>query len=496
MTQRGGLTKGKAARGARWRAALVAAIGAALVGGTAARASTSYDVLPSATLGVTDNASAAPTGSNRFWDGFMILTALARAHALTAHSDNSLGLRLSDTFYLLGHGPTALIAELAGISDLTLSSAWKLRLAGGLTYGQTSSPAGLDVNASLPTVLPAFSNPYLLGGASEEGLYDVDLRSRILEALRFTGVHYLRRQGQVVIGPSGAPIANSFLLGGTLRFEREFGQNLFTLEGDAADSVAPGRGPGLATQVLLAHLLAGWRREVGVSWAAELKGGALGVFDFQGTSVVEPAGFASIGYRRIAWFATLSAEQSAVPNIFIAAATISDQVLGRLALPLDRSERAYVMGYGGYTYARLLDSAGTHRGYELRTAGASLTARSERIPLWGSLDLTFSSQLGNKGPGLPGTIPDIERLALMLTVGWVFSTDHEVPPIFHGVMGAVRPLDDVSGRSPAQGSPSGLPSGGSSGSGSWGSSSPGWSSSPPSGGSGGSGSGNVDNVTR
>jgi hypothetical protein len=189
--------------------------------------------------------------------------------------------------------------------------------------------------------------------------------------------------------------------------------------------------------VLLTQLLAGWSREIGLRWSGELKAGALGIYDFHSIHVVEPAAIGIVSYRRIAWFATLTASQTAEPNVFIAAATINDQAIARLALPLDVAARYYVMGYGGYNRGRLVDYAGTHRGYEQRLVGVSLTARSERIPLWGSLDYTYSSQLGNQPIG---TIPDLERQAVLLTVGWAFSTDHDQPPIFHGLMPEIPPL--------------------------------------------------------
>ena len=165
-----------------------------------------------------------------------------------------------------------------------------------------------------------------------------------------------------------------------------------------------------------------------------------------------------MNYRRVYWFATLTASQTAEPNVFIAAATISDQAMLRFALPLSRSERYYVLGYGGYTYARLVDSTGTYRGYDLWTLGASLTARSEHIPLWGSLDYTFSSQLGNIDTS-GGSIPNLERQALLFTIGGAFTTGREQPPIFHGVMGAIRPMTDQTSGS-AAGVPSSYGSGG------------------------------------
>ncbi|HVU53011.1 MAG TPA: hypothetical protein VHL80_20150 [Polyangia bacterium] len=444
--------------GRPWRRAAVACLlsAAALLAGPAARAEAVYDLLPSATLGITDNAKAAPTGSGAVNSGaFSTLTALGRIHKLTMRSDSSLGLRVGDTFYLYGGGPNALTLELAAVSAMTLDASWQLRLAAATTYGQTSSPTKVELNSALPTVLPSAANPYLSASASAEGLFEASPRTRLVQALRFSGVDYLNR-GSPPMNSIGVPaVQYSFVLGALLRFERDVGDNLLVAEGDVADCVAPGREssgvPNLADQVWLTELVAGWRRDFGLTWSAELKAGALGIFDDLGTHFIEPAVNGTVGYRQLYWFATVTASQQAAPNVFIAAATLNDAVLARLALPIGTSERYYAIGYGGYTYARLVDTEGIHKGYQLWTGGASLTARSKRYPIWGSIDYTISSQEGNLTSG--GTIPTLERQQVMVTIGGAFTTGNEPPPIFHGIMGAIRPLSEQSSGSPA-GNPS------------------------------------------
>jgi len=457
--------------------ALLALNAAGLCAARRAHAEATYDLLPSATLGVTDNATAAPTGSGRVHSGvFSTLTALGRIRKLTLRSDNSLGLRVGDTFYWSGGGPTALTVELGGVSAMTLGASWQLRLSAASTYGQTSSPTRVDINSALPSVVPSAANPYLSASASEEALYEASPRTRLVQALRFAGVDYLNR-GNPPANSLGVPAVHySFVLGAMLRFERDIGDNLLVVEGDVADSVAPGREssgiPNLADQVWLTELVAGWRRDFGLEWSGELKAGALGIFDDLGTHFIEPAVIGTVGYRQLYWFATVTASQQAAPNVFIAAATLNDSVLARLALPIGTSERYYVLGYGGYTYARLVDIEGIHKGYQLWTGGASLTARSTRYPLWGSVDYTISSQEGNIPNG--GTIPTLERQQLMLTIGGSFTTGPEPPPIFHGIMGAIRPLSQQSSGSPA-GNPSSYGSGNS---GLETPGAPGWSGSP------------------
>jgi hypothetical protein len=442
--------------------ALAAALGVGLGLGIfltpAARAETAYDFLPSATVGVTDNANARPPDMDPKTDGFFILTATGRVHWVTNRADSAIGLRLSDTFYIRGFGPTALTAELAGVSALTLGAAWQLRLSGGFTYGQTSSPTRVEINSGIPTVLPSAANPYVSAGAGQEGIYSSSPRTRLVEALRFGGVHFLNQNNPppAAVGAIGIPMGvnSSYVYGGTLRFEREWVDNLFLVEGDLADTVAPGRTQntlGLAEHVLLSELVAGWRRDFNLELSAEIKGGALGIFDLHGASIIEPAGSVAIDYRKLYWYASLFAYQAATPNLFIAAATVSDSILARFALPLGRSERFYAIGYGGYTHARLAELNGLVPGYDLWIFGASLTARSEKYPIWGSLDYTFSDQFGNNCTDVTCAIriPDLERQQFMLTIGGAFTTGHEEPPIFHGVMGAIRPLTDQNSGSAA-----------------------------------------------
>jgi hypothetical protein len=447
----------------RWRArpddvrvarrALAAVLATTAVAGAGrARAETAYDLLPAGTIGITDNAAAAADGTPRHGDGFSQLSVIGRVHRLTMHSDNTLGLRLSETFYFRGYGPTAFNAELSGVSAMTLDASWQLRLAAGLTFGQTSMPTRLDVNSGLPEVVPANGSYYVSGAATGEGLYEFSPRTRLAQLLRFTGVDYLSNVAAPnMIGPP--PVQYSLVVGATLRFEHDILDNLLVAEGDVADSIVPNRSNsmnpvyGLPDQVYLVQLVAGWRRDFGLAWSGELKLGALGIFDNQGTTIIEPAGILTVGYRQLYWFATLIASQQAAPNVFIAAATVNDSLQARFALPIGRSERFYALGYASYIYARLADSAGLHQGYQQWLAGASLTARSEKYPLWGSIDYMYSTQEGNITAG--GTIPSLERQSLMVTVGGAFTTGHQQPTIFHGVMGAIRPLTDQTSGNPA-----------------------------------------------
>ena len=457
--------------------------GAVVVAGAGgARADYVLEGLPSASVGYTDNARLVPPSMNPVSDEFGVIAGTARAHLRQGNADHSLGLRMSDTFYFHGRGPMALSMELAWLSELRLSAPTQMRLGASLAYGQSSTPTGVDV-AGGATAQSGLTSRYVSLGATEELVHQVGKRSRVLQSFRFAGMHYLR---------SFLDFTTSVVVGANARAEREFGQNLLSVEADVADNITPGV-VGASDQLLLAQALAGWRRDLGLAWWVQLKAGALGILDFHGTQVLEPAALAEVTYRRIYWFATLSGAQTATANLFIGAATISDQAALRLALPLARSERFFLVGYGGYTYARLFDDTGTHRAYELRTAGASFTARGERLPIWASLEYTYSRQFGN-GNDLSTAIriDDLERQTVMLTVGGAFVHGAAPPPIFHGVLPGAVPLGESrpedAGRSPEDlPAPTGNGEPGAGGAGS---------SQTGSGQSSGQGSGNVKNVPR
>src|SRR5262249_10266690 len=150
------------------------------------------------------------------------------------------------------------------VSAMTLGASFQNRVAAALTYGQTSTPTPTEINSALPTVLPSGANPYLSGAVSQDGLYAWSPRTRFVEALRFTGVDSLNAK---TLAPGAAglpPVSVSYVIGGTLRLERDVIDNLFFLEGDLADSLVPNRsqqGMGLADSVLLAQLAVGWRRD-------------------------------------------------------------------------------------------------------------------------------------------------------------------------------------------------------------------------------------------
>jgi hypothetical protein len=475
----GGRTRGAAAL-------LAVVLGAVTVGGAgAARADLVLEGLPTVSVGYTDNAALVPPAVPGMQpprsDEFGIVAGIARARVRKAHADHSLGYRLAETFYFHNRGPSSLSQELAWLSDLSLSPPTQLRLGASVAYGRTSNPTGVDTGAAgVAGAQLAISSNIISLGATEELVHIIGRRSRILQNLRFAGVHYLNAPGA---------FDGTFVVGAFGRGEHEVGQNLFSLELDVSDNIVPGN-PGVSDQVLILQSLAGWRRDLGLAWWVELKAGALGVLDFHGTEIVEPAAVASLNYRQIYWFATLSGSQTATANLFIGAATISDQATLRLALPLARSERYLLAGYGGYTYARLIDDMGTRRGYDLRLAGASFTARSERLPIWVSLDYTYSHQFGNTYLP-PDNIPDLERQTVLLTVGGAFTRGAAAPALFHGVLPGVVPIGESrpedAGRSPEDlSAPQGTLDSGTGASGS-----------PAAGGSGASGgSGNVKNVPR
>ena len=111
------------------------------------------------------------------------------------------------------------------------------------------------------------------------------------------------------------------------------------------------------------------------------------MFRVDGTGgVLAPAGTAIVNYRRVPWYASLSAMQTPAPNLYLGGAIMTDQVMARLALPLSRSELFFIGGYGGYTYARMANGIGDlQRNYDQFMGGLSLYGRMHKFPLTGAI---------------------------------------------------------------------------------------------------------------
>jgi len=419
---RGG-TKSPRASWAAWAvAALVAAAGVGR-----ARAETVYAVIPSLTLGITDNARAAPssTGMNE-GDGFGTATLLGSGRYEGAHGVHTLSAFAAYTRFLEGHGIDTATGGLGWASLLHLTSTLDLTLGAGIGIARTGGVNAGDLTTVTPQGTKAGSAMFVNATASQGLLYKPSARSTYSESLAVQQVRYL----------DAPDLPTTTIIVGGGRATRLYGLNAFFLDLHVADTYTPidpllSAGRFAEGHTFFASLEAGWERDLTPTWSTELMAGPVALFKLEGPAVIAPAGAASLRYRRLPWFATLTVTQTPAPDIFLSEATISDMVMARVALPLSRSETFFVTGFAGYIYARIANNQGSlQRAFDQRTAGVALAARSHTLPLAGSLQYLIVDQHGSSQAGR--VVPDFEQQMVLLTVSGVFRLGPGTPPLFSG----------------------------------------------------------------
>jgi hypothetical protein len=417
---------------ARVTGAAVIAVGTVLLAGRPAGAEVVYEVLPAVAVGATDNALGTPTPippqtePQPVADVFGSVMGNARIRYRGARAENAVGYRLNLTRYLRTEHSTQ-SHELAEIATFNLSATLDLQLGASATYSRTSSFSGVDAMTVMLQGLPPGDRQYISLAANEGLSYQPNPRRRYSQSVRCSNLRYVNV-------PAGMPAPETTTVGTTLRSQWEAARDAWSAQLDVADSHTVT--PQGATDTILVMALGGWRRELSVAWALDTQGGAMGIFTPQLDGVIGPTGVATLGYRRLTWFASLTVAQTPSLNVFNGSATINDQAVARLALPLTTDERLNVIGFSGYTYARAAFSSrsgfSSQRVYDQRMAGVSLTGHTRTLPFWGSLDYSILDQHGNADGG--GVFPDQRRQTIMLTVGGAFVFGAGTPPVFRSVL--------------------------------------------------------------
>jgi hypothetical protein len=424
----------QAARRARHGATLaavvpLAALAAFGAGARSARAQAVIELVPTVGIGATTNAAANLTQTQGAADEFLTYSGVVRLRYAARRSTHALGYRLTGTQYLHRNGPTGLSHEVSWASTFNLTGRLDLDLGASGAYAHTTRLGPLDPMTNIAG--GQIDSQYVSAGVIQQLVYQPNLRRRLVEALHFGTVRYLA-PGLTAAGVEPPRIPSTVNVGTMLRSEWVRARDTWSLQLDASESFVQNAAVGLPPQTVLAQLLGGWGRALSPTVSVLLQVGAEGAFDLHGNGVIGPAGIASVDYKRVSWYATASVGQQLSPNLFLGQATVNDQALARATLPLTRSELFYVIGFAGYTYARLASSATSQKAYDLRAAGLSLTARSHWLPLWTSLDYTINDQHGNFIEG--GNIPDRQWQSIMLTVGGAFAFGPGAEaPVFHGV---------------------------------------------------------------
>jgi hypothetical protein len=399
-----------------------------------ARADSTYHLEPLVGAGATDNARITTAGQERVSDTYTFVGGNMRLIYKHARMTLTAAYQGAYTQYLREGAFSTFTNNLGLRSAFDLSALWKLGFGANGTLTRASGLNPLDPTVVTPQAAVAGSTLYLGTGVSQDLAYEPTPREGYLETLSVTQLRYLEsvRNGVAVDLPT-----TTFVGLGLIGF-REMGLNRFSLELNVGDSIressaGQASNPNVDGHTFLGRLLAGWRRELSPVWTTSLQVGPSVLFRLDGSGVLAPAFVGSLDYKRLPWYASLTALQSPAPNLFLGQATISDQVIARLALPLTRSERLFVGGYGGYVYARIASAQqDTVRVYDQIFGGLSLTGRIPKMPLVVALSYLVLSQRGSATPGT--AVPDLARQVVFLTLRGEFAWGPGTPPMFGGVL--------------------------------------------------------------
>jgi hypothetical protein len=423
---------GRAAVPGAVRAAVVAAIALASAGpGRPARADVLTNLEPLAGAGATDNATVTANGQLRTASSFSQIGGTLRVHYLGARSESALGYRLMYTRYLaIENPPDSLSHNVAWISTAQLSGRVDLSGGANATLTRSSGVDPSDPAAVIPQAGMAGSLLYLAGQAHQALVYRPNARDTLEETV---GVTYLRYLEATMNGMSHVlPTTLGTTLG--LAGSRMGGRETYLVEVDGTDmythidTTLP-VDPTSYGHTFLVRALAGWRHDLSANWSTLLQAGPSMMARLDGNGVIAPAVIASLLYARVPWSAGLTATQTPVANPYLGTATISDQVLAHVAVPLNRSELIYLGGYGGYIYARVANgTTQLDRAYDQFNAGLTLTARLSKMPFAAAATYSIISQRGNNLPS--GFVPDYGRQYVLLTIRGDLTWGPGTPPLF------------------------------------------------------------------
>lgn len=398
-----------------------------------ALADTIFEAIATTSAGATDNALASPTGQTETADGFGIISVGARSLFRGGRSRGMVGLQLMRTQFLVATAGNVTSGTLTLGSEINLNAALDLTLGGNAALSQTTGIALGDPATATPQAALSAPHTYVTSTVTQGLTYAPNPRHTYLEVLNVSQVRYLD-QSDI---PAASQLPTNTAVMGRLRANWSWALDTFSIEATMTDSYLPHPTPGATGifaqgNVLMPQLLVGWRRELTARWSGEIQAGALALVNDDGKHVIAPAGRAALEYRDLGWFASLVVSQAPVANLFLGQATVSDQALARLSLPLDKRELVILTGVGSYIFARLTDSQGNlTRGFTQWSAGPSLMMRFAHLPFVAALEYTLTDQTGDDGSGA-GAIPSLVRQTLMLTFGGTFAWGPGTPPLLHG----------------------------------------------------------------
>ena len=400
-----------------------ASIAAVALAAPAARAELVFAVQPTLSVGYTDNAGAtvdSAGATTRRGDGLGILSSTERLLYKGATAEYELGYRLAITRYLNGRGVDSTSHELAAVSLFHLSAVIDLRLQATASLSRTSGIVTAVGPTSTPQAAVPGSSQYVGLTGGEEVTIQPTPRWRLVQSLQLSSVNYINLPVDLPTRTSVTALA---------RLELPQGRDTPLVELQATDFVLtggpPGQIPPTPDQNVFLVAVGGWRRELNPVWTGELRAGLATMIRSAGSTLYVPDASAQIGYRRLTWYATLTAAQSPMPNLFSGLATVNDSVTANLTLPIGRTEQLVFTGAGGYVYARVADLTGgdLRHAYDQWTVLGLLSYRFLRAPLFVSASYSLVDQTG---------MTNLLRQVVMLSVTGDFSWGPGTPPLFGG----------------------------------------------------------------
>ena len=397
--------------------------------GRPARAEVILQLAPELGGGVTDNVNATKAGNQHEADGFTRVAGSLRLRYQGARADHALGYVASLTRYLQGQGTDTFSNDLAWASSFKLTAVTSLRAEAGATLSRMSNIAAADPYATATvSAVPGGPTLFLASRVSQALSYAPTPRISYSETLSFAQVRYLQ-------APMNANLSGGTFISTDLRGSRLVRRERIGLDLTASDSIAsndPARGTFASGHTFLTSLMVDWMHELSPTWTTGLGAGPSMLFKWGGPGVIAPAAFLTANYQRAPWFAGVSASQIPSANIYVGQATISDQLLARAALPLNRRETVLVAGFGGYVYARIVDGAFQRtRAYDQLVGGVSLAFRFSQVPAVLALNYTVLTQHGNDTLR-NNQIPDLARQSVFVSFSGAFAWGPGTPPLFGG----------------------------------------------------------------
>jgi hypothetical protein len=396
------------------------------------RAETHVEASASVAAGVTDNALSAPSNTVQADNGadqFTFIRVGGRAFRVTRGLQHDLAYTFGTRLYAEHPRANSLSHALGWTSAVALSRATELRLQATVNYARINSANPLAIDSSGMPVggSPTDGGATTVSGADGPVSYLAGSARETLTIRPTAGRLGIQSLGVSAFVPLATTDVSAIVAQHLLRGEVTRGRDTRTGELTLGLTWNPSATDSLGQQVvptnrfLFGQVLVGGRRELSPAWSASAEVGGMSAFRVEGGPiVVGPAWRAVLRYRRDFGQASLELARNPQPNVFLGEALVADRVSLRLAVPLDRRQRFFLLGLGSYQNGRLVTEPSVRGpfqdGLAVRAASGALAFRPQDVPVAVSLDYSFFDQEGRVATATARGVAPITRQAVMLVV--------------------------------------------------------------------------------